>query len=137
MNRSDFQRLSGLRWKEANVLLKAGCNAGAYYLMGYAVECALKACIAKRTKEHDFPDRDFVRNAYTHDLRTLIKTAELGTALQRAAKQGSRFARNWATVKDWSEASRYDTNISPQTVVDYRQACLGTGGVLTWIKQRW
>jgi HEPN domain-containing protein len=31
------------------VLLEAGLYAGAYYLAGYAVECALKACIAKKT----------------------------------------------------------------------------------------
>jgi hypothetical protein len=47
MNRNDLQNLSRLREKEAKVLLDNGCFAGAYYLLGYAVECALKACIAK------------------------------------------------------------------------------------------
>jgi hypothetical protein len=47
MNRNDFQKISRLRVKEAKALLDNGYPAGAYYLMGYAVECALKACIAK------------------------------------------------------------------------------------------
>ena len=32
---------------DARALLAAGCWAGAYYLAGYALECALKACILK------------------------------------------------------------------------------------------
>jgi hypothetical protein len=49
MNRAEFQKLSDLRLHESKALLTAGLPQGAYYLAGYAVECALKACIAKRT----------------------------------------------------------------------------------------
>jgi len=44
-----------MRLKDAEVLLQKGRNEAAYYLAGYAVECALKACIAKQTKRHEFP----------------------------------------------------------------------------------
>lgn len=47
MNRSDFQDLAQIRLAEAAALLQAERFDGAYYLAGYAVECALKACIAK------------------------------------------------------------------------------------------
>jgi len=53
MNRTELQRLSRIRIKEAKFLLDGGCYNGAYYLAGYAVECALKACIAKQTHRHD------------------------------------------------------------------------------------
>jgi hypothetical protein len=56
MNRADLQALADLRVKEATILLDANCFEGAYYLLGYAIECALKACIAKQIKQHDFPD---------------------------------------------------------------------------------
>jgi HEPN domain-containing protein len=46
MHRNDLMRLSRLRIREARVLLEAGEFPGAYYLAGYAVECALKACVA-------------------------------------------------------------------------------------------
>ena len=57
MNRIDFQEIAELRLRESKALLAAGFPDGAYYLAGYAVECALKACIAKRSQEHDFPEK--------------------------------------------------------------------------------
>ena len=45
MNRSELQRLSNERIEDAQALLAASRWAGAYYLAGYAVECALKACV--------------------------------------------------------------------------------------------
>jgi HEPN domain-containing protein len=54
MNRSDFHRLTEIRIKEAKVLLDRKCYEGAYYLAGYAVECALKACIAKENASSRF-----------------------------------------------------------------------------------
>jgi hypothetical protein len=68
MNRNDLQNLSRLRGKEAKVLLENGYFAGAYYLLGYAVECALKACIAKQIRRYDFPDLTFVRDSHTHNI---------------------------------------------------------------------
>ena len=58
MTRNDFQRLALLRVKESRALLQRGFYKGAYYLSGYAVECALKACIAKKTQRHEFPDKE-------------------------------------------------------------------------------
>jgi HEPN domain-containing protein len=56
MNRYDFQKLARIRLEEAKVLLRHGKYEGCYYLCGYAVEFALKACIAKMTERYDFPD---------------------------------------------------------------------------------
>jgi hypothetical protein len=50
VNRAEFQKLADLRAREAGVLLAAKCYDGAYYLAGYAVECALKECIARKTR---------------------------------------------------------------------------------------
>jgi HEPN domain-containing protein len=57
VDRKGLQELSNVRLKEAKALLKVGMADGAYYLAGYAVECALKACIAKETRRYDFPDK--------------------------------------------------------------------------------
>jgi HEPN domain-containing protein len=67
MNRIDFQKVAETRLQESKALLAAGFPEGAYYLAGYAVECALKACIAKRTREHDFPEKES-KDFYIHDL---------------------------------------------------------------------
>jgi len=50
VDRKDLQTLSTIRLKEATALLKAGLFDGSYYLAGYSVECALKACIAPGTQ---------------------------------------------------------------------------------------
>ncbi|MSU78452.1 MAG: HEPN domain-containing protein [Gemmataceae bacterium] len=49
VNRTQLQQLAQERVRDADSLLKAGQWSGAYYLAGYAVECGLKACIAKLT----------------------------------------------------------------------------------------
>jgi hypothetical protein len=83
VTRTEFQQLADVRIDEARVLLAQGKYDGAYYLAGYAVECALKACIAKRTRPDDFPDRTFAQQCYTHNIAALIDLA--GLAAQRDA----------------------------------------------------
>lgn len=85
MNRNDFIKLSAVRIEEAKILLDAGRYEGSYYLAGYAVECALKACIAKQTKQYDFPpSKKVAEAAYTHDLEKLMKPAGLELAFNNA-----------------------------------------------------
>lgn len=107
LNRTDFQLLAQLRIDEAQTLLGANQPDGAYYLAGYAVECALKSCIARQTREFDFPDRSLVNQMYTHDLERLIGVASLQQDLNVAMNADPNFAVNWALVKDWTEDSRY------------------------------
>ena len=58
--RADFKALADERLEEAKALLDEGKWDGAYYLAGYAVELASKACIIKNLLETDvFPDREF------------------------------------------------------------------------------
>ncbi|MCI0491245.1 MAG: hypothetical protein L0229_32035 [Blastocatellia bacterium] len=78
MNRSDFQNLAELRIKEAEALLDRKYFDGAYYLLGYVVECAFKACIAKKTRQYDFPpDRKTIEAIYQHDPAKLLKASGL------------------------------------------------------------
>ncbi|MGP8244963.1 MAG: hypothetical protein ACLQVN_10650 [Bryobacteraceae bacterium] len=73
VNRKDLQLLARTRLAEAKALSGTGFPDGAYYLAGYAVECALKACIARGTRRHDFPDKGSVDASYTHKLKDLVK----------------------------------------------------------------
>jgi hypothetical protein len=82
MNRADFQQLAELRLLEARALLAAELPDGAYYLAGYAVECGLKACIAAKTREHDFPDKKLVEKSYSHDVEKLLDAAGLSDRLK-------------------------------------------------------
>ena len=64
MNRNDLKGLALIRLREATILLANGEYSGAYYLAGYAVECALKPCIAKQTRRHDFPDKKLAEQSW-------------------------------------------------------------------------
>jgi HEPN domain-containing protein len=57
MNRTDLQNLAEERLGDGELLLASGRYGAAYYLVGYAVECGLKACIAKLTRAEDFYDK--------------------------------------------------------------------------------
>jgi hypothetical protein len=81
VNRKDLQSLARTRLAEAKTLSGAGRPDGAYYPAGYSIECALKACIAKGTQRHEFPDKKSVDASYTHNLRDLIKVAIWNCAL--------------------------------------------------------
>src|SRR5580698_308117 len=106
MNRLEFQSLAAERLDDAAALLQAGRYAGAYYISGYAIECDLKACIAGRTKQDEFPPKEAAKY-YVHDLPKLLDFAGLAPAFELDAGRDPALGANWAIVKDWTEEARY------------------------------
>jgi HEPN domain-containing protein len=138
MNRNDFQALARLRLREARILLREGEFPGAYYLAGYSIECAIKACIAKQTRRYDFPSREIVQKSYTHNLGDLLKAAGLQTHLDRDLKTNSQLETNWAVVKDWSELARYEWTTTSSVARDlYSAISSRKNGVLPWLRKYW
>lgn len=138
MNRSDLQTLADLRVEDARLLLDAGRFPAAYYLVGYAVECALKACVAKQIKEHDFPDKKLIEDSYTHDLEKLLRISGLRSQFDRRVAADKPFEVNWTTVKDWNESTRYDVTIAEVKARDLFNAVTDSkAGVLGWLKTVW
>ena len=138
MNRAELQQLANMRLAEARVLVAAGHAPGAYYLAGYVIEWALKACIARAVREHDFPEREKVNQSYSHNLVQLLKTAGLEAALESAIRQSQPLADNWAVVKDWNESKRYSLSLVAQDANDLVAAVGDPGnGVLRWLTQHW
>lgn len=138
MNRSELQNLTRIRVREAKILFANGCYEGAYYLLGYAVECAFKACIAKRMRRFDIPDRKLVNDLYTHELNKLLTVAELKPEYDKVSKANPDFELNWTIVKDWSEQSRYTSGITKNRVKDFQSAVLSRkNGILPWLQKWW
>lgn len=134
--RRDFRILAELRAEEARVLLRSRRQLGAYYLAGYAVECALKACIAKQRKRFEFPPkRSIVERMYSHNLDSLLDAADLKAQLEKEIAANPDFAANWNTVRDWTSESRYET--SGLNGKELYNAVTGPNGVLPWIRLRW
>ena len=112
-------------------------NDGAYYLAGYFIECALKACIAKQTLRHEFPNKERAIDSYDHRFGKLLNVARLEQPLRVKAKRDAAFLRNWDIVRLWSPERRYVTTDSAST----RELIEAVGdrnhGVLRWIKLHW
>ena|SRR5215213_5467753 len=137
MNRADFQKLAKLRVKEAELLLDNNYYEGAYYLIGYAVECALKACIARKTKRYEFPPRDS-RQLYEHEPIKLVVLAGLKSDLDAEMTKVKAFKDNWAVVKDWKVDARYETKIAKNQAENlYAAITDDPNGVLLWLKSYW
>lgn len=137
MNRTELQQLAEDRAIDAQVLLSGGRWSGAYYLAGYAIECGLKACIAKLTNSHDYPDKDFVNKCYTHKIEVLVTLSGLETERKVEADANPTFGAYWLIVKDWDEKGRYQQWTEPQARQLVDAVIDATNGVLTWIKVRW
>ena len=128
-----------IRIRDARVLLKTGWNAsGAYYVAGYAVECGLKACLAKQTKSGDWPPKpEKVRGYYSHNLEDLVKLAGLQSAFETAMKTDPILTGYWGIVKDWSEQSRYETYTQSDALALFDAITNNPHGVFAWIQQHW
>jgi HEPN domain-containing protein len=137
MNRADLQRLSKLRIREAQILFAAGEYSGAYYLAGYAVECALKACIAKGVQRHDFPDKSLAQKSYVHDLGDLLRLADPNSELSTATLANPRLDASWNLAKSWTEHSRYSVRTKNEARAIIDAIARRNDGVLAWIKRRW
>ncbi len=135
LNRTILQGLALVRLKDAQTLRGSERHAGAYYLAGYAIECGLKACIAKQTREGDFPPgRRTIEKYYSHNLQQLCK--EAGVHFEKKLKDDDEFARNWNVIAPWSEQSRYDPEPlkSEKAYSDYFRAI---DKVFQWLQGRW
>jgi len=137
MNRKEFQILAGVRLTESRWLMRAGLSDGAYYLAGYSVECGLKACIAKRTRRYDFPEKKSVDASHTHDLKALVRMLSLELPLAEQCKNDAIFNDNWDVVQRWSEQSRYRRHDETDAKAIVEAVGSPRHGVLRWIKQHW
>ena len=136
MNRNDFRKLAVIRLQDARILLRHRRFEGCFYLSGYAVECGLKACIARLTKRYDFPDVS-LKDAYTHDLNKLLKIARLEEARNREFELDREFEINWLVVKEWKAESRYEIADEEQANELFNAVANRKHGVLRWLKQQW
>jgi hypothetical protein len=78
VNKEELRQLGQERILDAKALLAARRWSGAYYLAGYAVECALKACVLGFVEKTGviFEDRKYAERCCTHDLEDLPQLAD-------------------------------------------------------------
>lgn len=138
MNRSDLQLLADIRLVDAQILLERQRWAAAYYLLGYAIECGLKACAAKQFRQDEVPEKTVVNDFYTHRIDKLLGISGVKVVPEARANSEPAFQVNWNTVRDWNEISRYDHSTSEAKARDMLFAVADPGsGVLPWLRTQW
>lgn len=128
---------------DAEALIAGHRWAYAYYVAGYAVECALKSCLLARMVQTGwvFQDKVKVDECLTHDFGKLIQLAgltdELNTKLSDSAAAGGAFVGNWGTVTQWKVTSRYESRTQVEAESLHTAITHDPDGVLLWIQNYW
>ena len=138
ITRSELKKLVDRRLRDAHVLISGRRYESAYYIAGYAVECAIKACIAKQFKRNTIPDRRLVNETYKHDFENLLRTAGLFDRLEDDTKANPGLGSSWSVVKDWKPDVRYSTEKTKLDANDLIDAIENSNdGILPWLVRYW
>jgi HEPN domain-containing protein len=118
VNQVELRQMAEERIQDAKILLDGGRWEFAYYAAGYAVECALKACLLARMiyTAWVFEEKWRAQDCLTHDFGELIKLAGLTTEQNAEFAASPAFVANWGTVVQWKVTSRYE----PKTEAEAR-----------------
>jgi hypothetical protein len=106
---SDWLSLARQHERAAGVLADNRLAAAqAYFHVGLATECALKAYIMWRERLNIWPDRGSRPELYTHDLRKLVEIAGIEPTTR------DPIGPSWATVLQWDRGQGYDPSPMPR-----------------------
>jgi hypothetical protein len=139
------------RIKDAKALLDGGRWEFAYYVAGYAVECALKSCLLARMIHTAwvFQEKWEAKLCLTHEFAKLIDLAgmrdELNAALAASAAAalatggppGGPFTAFWGVALQWKVESRYQPKTEAEAKGLYEAITHDPDGVFKWIQNYW
>lgn len=139
MNRAELQQLAHDRVEDASVLLDNSRWTAAYYLAGYAVETAIKACILRFVEETGviFTDKKFAEKCWTHRIEDLVRQANLEPKRGQDIGANPALGGYWGVVEAWTEVSRYQQKAEADARELYEAITNDPDGVFRWIQQHW
>lgn len=143
MNQAELQKMATERILDAEALLKAGRWAYAYYVAGYAVECALKSCVLAQMIYTGgvFQRKKFAEECFTHDFGELLDLAGLRNALNAqlaaSAGAGAAFGVYWGRAAQCKETRRYEDRTQAEAERLYEAITHNPDGVLRWVQNYW
>ncbi len=144
-NHKELKKISKSRMRASEILIKHKDYDGAYYLMGYALERALKAIICKRLNLSQYPDKyrgdkgdsqEKVNIFKTHNFDILLTLSGLESDFTLIAPE--RRAENWSECTKWNTQIRYEP-VGTRSEADakrmYEALIEKPEGIITWIKK--
>ncbi|QJD77935.1 hypothetical protein [Spirosoma rhododendri] len=144
-----MQKLAQQRLADAAVLLAADQPDTAFYLAGYAIECALKAAVCRTLDQNDFyqPDRTNKGSRYvqdrvfrefkTHNYSDLLVLSGLSAKFEKARTEDGQLETAWTRVRsmNWSEQVRY--NLNSFSVLPVSEFVESVNTIVVWISKYW
>lgn len=139
MNRNELRQLSTDRIEDARILSAASRWSAAYYLAGYSLECALKACVMAYIERTGiiFTEKKFAERCWTHDPNELVRLAGLEDERNNMMKANPQFAAYWTHAAGWSEAARYRQTARIDAETLFQALTDPKDGVLPWVRKHW
>jgi hypothetical protein len=139
VNRADLQELTKERILDAKALIRGKRWSFAYYVSGYAIECALKSCLLARMIHTGwvFQDGAKLQDCLTHDFDKLIRLSGLTTDHNARLAASSTFATNWNRVDAWAVTDRYVATAEDDARTLYAAITDKADGVFPWIMKYW
>lgn len=161
MNQTELRRLAEERILDASALIAGGRWSYAYYTAGYAVECALKACVLSRMGQTGWifsEPRVRIEDVFTHSFDKLVRIAGLHDELTNRLKMsaaavssplasgaaavaipppGPAFAAYWSVVYRWDVSSRYTTTTEAEARELVAAITDINDGILPWLRNYW
>ena len=127
------------RVHDAQTLMDGGRWTFAYYTIGYAAECGLKASILTRMIHTGgvFEDKKFAEKCWTHDLDALIELAGLTVEFGIDRGANSILDGFWKIATKWTETSRYQQKTQVEAEELYQAITDEPDGVLQWLRKHW
>ncbi|MDP3633586.1 hypothetical protein [Phenylobacterium sp.] len=137
MKRSELRAVAQTKLDDALLLLAHKRYSNAYYLAGYAIEIALKACISRQITADVIPDKAFINAIHTHQLKDLVGVAGLNGELRAKEVGDAEFSTNWALVRQWHPEKRYSSIDSYSAETMLHATNDQKAGVFPWIQTYW
>jgi HEPN domain-containing protein len=139
-NHKQLREIAQSRLKAGKTLLDDGDYDGAVYMMGYAIECALKAVICKRLNLASYPDQgvggEIATFFKTHKFDILLTLSGLEKEFTLAAPQ--RRSENWSESTKWHPDMRY-APVGSKTKIEAERMHIAlserSDGILSWISK--
>ncbi|NEW92780.1 HEPN domain-containing protein [Rhodopseudomonas sp. BR0M22] len=136
LSRTSLQNAATAKIDDARLLFQNRRFSNAYYLYGYGIELALKACIARQIVAETVPDTSVLKGFLDHNYARLVGLAGLTEPLRRR-RLDPEFDSRWSIVSEWSVESRYDM-IDAVTATAMQDAIESADhGVFRWLVQYW
>lgn len=137
--RSEWRELAKEHLSDLKALRAAERWSAIYHIAGVAVECGLKAIIARTFKLHCWPEKNLEQKIYQHTAKRLEEQLPnfAKTDLQNEQRRDPEFWIHWQLMLSWDVDTRYKSYSQAEADGIYVAVTQPRHGVARWLRRHW